>query len=302
LRIRLATRGSRLAIVQTEEVEGMLRALGHTTEKVVVKSHGDVDRTTPLYRMGVKGIFEAEVDRAVLEGEADIAVHSLKDVPYELPSGLILAAVPKRGPAYDAILPRPLYLLSAGSRVGTGSIRRMFTVKALRGDLEVVNVRGNVDTRIKKLGEGQFDALITAEVALKRLGVDGWFRLNPRFFVPSPGQGALAVTCRVDAPKELVEALRKIDHAPSRVEVSAEREIASAIGGGCSAPVGVYVRHASPSKLVARVSLAKASGGLLRLKVYGSSRSIVRSMLRTFEGAGGFEEARRWRERSVLAP
>lgn len=301
MHIRLATRGSRLALIQTGEVEALLRRLGHTTELVVVESHGDVDKTTPLYRMGVKGIFEKEVDRAVLEGAADVAVHSLKDVPYELPEGLVLAAVPRRGPAYDAILPRPLHLLPPGSRVGTGSIRRMYTVKALRGDLVVEGVRGNIDTRVRKLLGGGFDALIVAGIGLKRLGVGGWFRLNTDFFVPSPGQGALGVTCRSDAPTELFEALGRINHERSRVEVSVEREIASRIGGGCASPLGVYARHVSPGSLEVKVSLARRSGGLLRLKVRGGVGGIVKRVLRRFGEAGGFEEVARWRQREVSA-
>lgn len=299
MRVRVATRGSRLALAQTAEVEGMLRRLGHTTELVVVESHGDIDRVTPLYRMGVKGIFEKEVDRAVLEGEADIAVHSLKDVPYELPAGLVLGAVPKRGPAYDAMLPVPLHALRPGSKVGTGSIRRMFTVRALRDDVVVEGVRGNVDTRIRKMREGLFDALIVAEVALRRLGVDGWSRLNPDFFVPSPGQGALGVTCRADASGELLGALRRIEHAPSRLEVTVEREVARRIGGGCSSPLGVYARHVSSGTLEVRLALARRSGGILRLRLRGSGRNIVERVLRRFGEAGGFEEVARWRGREV---
>lgn len=299
MHVRLATRGSRLALVQTGEVEEALRRLGHTTELVVVESHGDRDRSTPLYRMGVKGIFEKEVDRAVLEGRADIAVHSLKDVPYELPRNLVLGAVPRRGPPWDVIIPRPLHLLPSGARVGTGSVRRMFTLRALREDLLVVGVRGNVDTRVRKLLEGGFDALVTAEVALKRLGVSGYFRLNPRFFVPSPGQGALGVTCRADAPEELLEALRRIDHENSRVEVSVEREVAKRIGGGCASPLGVYARHVSRGRLEVWVSLVKRSGGILRVRVQGGRDGIVERVLERFGEAGGFEEVAEWRRREV---
>jgi len=299
LLIRVATRGSRLALIQTAEVEDKLRRLGYNTRRVVVESHGDLDRTTPLYRMSVRGIFEKEVDRAVLEGEADVAVHSLKDVPYELPDGLILGAVPKRGAPFDAVTPHPLYLIPPGSRVATGSVRRMFTVKALRPDLEVVGVRGNVDTRLAKLGRGEFDALITAEVALRRLGAQGWFRLNPNFFVPSPGQGALGVTCRVDPPKEIVGALRRINHARSRVEVDVEREIASRVGGGCASPLGVYARHLSVGTLEVKLSLVKSSGQLLRVSVRGSPRRVVDAAVEAFEGRGGGLEVEYWRRRTA---
>jgi len=299
LLIRVATRGSRLAVIQASEVEDRLRRLGYSTRRVVVESHGDLDRTTPLYKMSVRGIFEKEVDRAVLEGEADIAVHSLKDVPYELPDGLILGSVPKRGAPFDAVTPHPLYLIPPSSRVGTGSIRRMFTLKALRPDLEVEGVRGNIDTRLAKLGRGEFDALITAEVALRRLGVGGWFRLNPSFFVPSPGQGALGVTCRADPPQELAKALRRIDHTRSRVEVEVEREIASKLEGGCTSPLGVYARHLSAGILEVKLSLVKSSGQLLRVSVRGSPQRVVAASTKAFELRGGRLEVGYWRSQTT---
>jgi hydroxymethylbilane synthase len=299
LLIRVATRGSRLALIQTAEVEDKLRRLGYTTRRVVVESHGDLDRITPLYRMSVRGIFEKEVDRAVLEGEADIAVHSLKDVPYELPEGLILGAVPKRGAPFDAVTPHPLYLIPAGSRVGTGSIRRMFTLKALRPDLEVVSVRGNIDTRLTKLMRSDFDALITAEVALRRLGVRGWFRLNPNFFVPSPGQGALGVTCRAEPPEEVARALRRINHTRSRVAIEIEREIASKLGGGCTSPLGVYARHISAGTLEVRLSLVKSSGQLLRVSVRGSPQRVVDTAAEAFELRGGRLEVEYWKSHTA---
>ncbi|MEM0271775.1 MAG: hydroxymethylbilane synthase [Thermoprotei archaeon] len=298
--IRIATRGSRLALIQTAEVEERLRRLGYTTERVVVESHGDMDRVTPLYRMGVRGIFEKEVDRVVLEGEADIAVHSLKDVPYELPTGIILGAVPKRGAPFDALTPHPLYRIPPGSKVGTGSVRRMLTLRALRPDLKVEAIRGNVDTRLTKLLRGDFDALITAEVALRRLGVSGWFRLNPNFFVPSPGQGALGVTCRANPAGGVAEALRRLEHVGSRVEVEVERSIALRLGGGCTSPLGVYARHISASRLEVRISLVRSSGGLLRVKVRGDSKRIVDAAVRAFEAKGGILEVERWKSSPTL--
>jgi hydroxymethylbilane synthase len=296
--IRMATRGSRLALIQASEVDAKLRALGYTTRQVVVESHGDRDRSTPLYRMSVRGIFEKEVDRAVLEGEADIAVHSLKDVPYELPPGLVLAAVPRRGPAYDAVVPMRLHFLPSGSKVATGSIRRMLTVKALRPDLLVEGVRGNVDTRLSKLVAGGFDALITAEVALRRLGWAKWFRLNPNVFVPSPGQGALGVTCRSDRP-DILGALRRINSGRSSLEVGVEREVARRIGGGCTSPLGVYAKHVSKNTLEVRVGLVKPSGGLLRFKVRGGPHNIVGRTLREFKELGGPDYVDHWRKQEA---
>jgi hydroxymethylbilane synthase len=243
--IRVATRASALARTQSGLVADAVRA--HSGREVVlveVTTHGDADRTTPLASFGGVGVFVGAVRDAVLRGDADLAVHSLKDLPTGDADGLRIAAIPPREDPRDVLVARDgltVQTLPAGATVGTGSPRRVAQLLALRPDLDVVAVRGNVDTRVGKVADGTLDAVVLAHAGLARLGrLDAVSQvLEPDLMLPAPGQGALAVECRdVEDDVALLDALRALDDDATRVAVTAERSLLAALEAGCSAPVG----------------------------------------------------------------
>jgi hydroxymethylbilane synthase len=240
--ITIGTRGSRLALAQTEEVKKLLEEHhpGLEVAVKVIRTRGDRGVK------GGKGLFVKELEEALLAGEIDLAIHSAKDLPVDLPAGLILGAVPKRLDPLDALISRgglKLEKLPRGARVGTGSPRRRALLLHLRPDLEVVDLRGNLDTRLKKLGRGDCDAIVVALCGLMRLGWQGLVTqiLEPEVFLPAVGQGALAIEIRDDDEgiRQLVEPL---NHAPSWAEVMAERSFLRAMGGGCRLPIAALGR------------------------------------------------------------
>lgn len=242
--LRLGTRGSALARTQSEQVRAALESLGHLrVELEIIRTSGDLHRNRPLPEIGGKGLFTRELDRALLDGAIDLAVHSLKDLPTETPDGLVLAAVPLREDPRDVLIGREgqgsaLAALAPGSVVGTSSLRRKALTLAFRSDLEVRPIRGNLDTRIRKVEEGDFDAIVVAAAGVLRLGmkerVGEW--LERTAWLPAPGQGALAVVAREDdAPVRA--ALETLDDAASRAAVVAERSLLRALGGGCQMPI-----------------------------------------------------------------
>ena len=246
--LRIATRGSRLALCQSEEVAAELRRAHPeiVIELVPVETEGDRDRQTPLSVLGGRGVFVKAVEAALLRGRADLAVHSLKDLPTEDAAGLTVAAVPRRADPRDALVApggRTLRELPAGSRVGTSSRRRAALLRAIRPDLRAVEIRGNVDTRIDKVRHGEAEAALLAVAGLARLGRAGEAGqiFEALDFLPSPGQGALAVQCRADDART-VELLSHLDHPASRLATTAERSLLAALGSGCSLPVGAYGR------------------------------------------------------------
>lgn len=256
--IRIATRRSKLALAQSQWVKSCLEALepGLTVELREYVTRGDQVQNVPLSEIGGKGLFTKEIEEALLNGEADLAVHSLKDLPSQLPAGLILAAVPLREDARDVlVLPagataaeseasaRCLEWLTPGARVGSGSLRRMSQILKERPDLRVENVRGNVDTRLRKLDAGEYDALILAAAGLRRLGLAHRISaaLPAEISTPAPGQGALGLEARADDERTLA-LLAKLNHAESATCVAAERALMDAVGGGCSVPLGAYAR------------------------------------------------------------
>lgn len=240
----VATRRSRLALRQTELVVRALRAHYPDLEPEVreVRTEGDRRASDPLSRIGGRGVFVKELEAALLGGEADLAVHSLKDVPAELAPGLTLAAIPERGDPRDALVSRDgagLAALPPGARVGTGSARRAVQLRALRPDLEPVDIRGNVDTRLRKVDEGQFDAVVLAAAGLERLGLlDRAAELfPPDVMLPAVGQGALAIEARAD-DAEILALLPAVDHRETRLACQAERAFLRRLGGGCRLPFG----------------------------------------------------------------
>lgn len=281
-RIRIGTRGSALALWQAEHVRGRLAALGHQVELRVITTTGDRLLDRRLDSVGGKGAFLKEIEEAMLAGEVDLAVHSLKDVPTGLPPGLSLGAFLERADPRDALLTsgRRLAELTAGATVGTTSLRRQALLREVRPDLVPADLRGNVDTRIRRLREGRFDAIVLAMAGLARLGRDHEVTeaLDPRQFVPAPGQGTIALECR-DDDHAVRDAVAPLDDAATARAVTAERAFLAALGGGCNVPLGAHAREAGGHlELVAFVA-APAGPGILRGERSGSDpRALGRSL------------------------
>jgi len=237
--LRAATRGSPLALWQTDHVAALLGALNVEVEPVIVETTGDRNPEASLTSIGGQGVFVKEVQAAVLGGRADIAVHSAKDLPSVAADGLVIGAVPERGDPRDALVGGTLRAIPSGGRVATGSVRRRAQLANLRPDLTFADLRGNIDTRLEKAAG--FDAIVVAAAALWRLGLADRIaeELDPSTFVPQVGQGALAVECRSDDAATL-SWLAQIEDGPSRVAVDAERAFLAELGGGCTLPAGAY--------------------------------------------------------------
>ena len=233
----IGSRGSALALWQSRWVAGELEKLGHTTRIEIIKTTGDKITDVALSKVGTKGLFTKELEEALLDRRIDLAVHSLKDMPTELPQGLTLAATPVREDPRDAIVGHPLRYLLPGAKVGTSSLRRMAQLKVLRPDLIIESIRGNVDTRLRKLDEGQFDAILLAAAGLNRLGLADRIseHLPIELMCPAVGQGALAVETRDERTPVQV-----LDHAPTRHAITAERAVLNGLGGGCQVPIGAH--------------------------------------------------------------
>ncbi len=275
--IRIGTRGSQLALWQSHHVAERLRLLGHTVEVQVIRTTGDRMQqpgfVAPPEADGVsldrKGIFIKEIEEALAVGQIDLAVHSLKDLPTTIDRRFTLAAIPERADPRDAFVCEPfwgLHTLPAGSRVGTTSPRRKAQILALRPDLAFVEVRGNIDTRLRRLDEGRCDALVLAAAGLDRLGRTEHVhqRFDPEELCPAPGQGALALETRSpehpldsdDGGRDpaILDAVRALDHAGSRYAVTAERAALDALGGGCLLPIGALCEiQASHATLLVQV-------------------------------------------------
>ena len=261
--LRAATRGSPLARRQTSIVAGLLAGAGGVAaEPVVVSTTGDRRASTPIHAMGGKGVFVKEVQAAVLDGRADIAVHSAKDLPSSTPEGLVLAAVPWRGDPRDALVGCRLAELPVGATVATGAVRRRAQLAWTRPDLTFVELRGNIAARLDKAAA--FDAIVMAAVALQRLGLepDVLDVLEPDVFVPQVGQGAIALECRAD-DRAVLEALLAIEHEPTRRAVDAERAFLSELGGDCSLPAGAHAAGSPGGDLELTGLLASLDGGVL---------------------------------------
>jgi len=273
MRLRLATRGSALARWQAEWTAQRLGQLGHECELVIVSTSGDrfqgpIDASTP------QGLFTREIQAAVLAGEADAAVHSLKDLPTRSAEGLVLAAVPPRAATADALVSRRFASIDAlppGAIVGTGSVRRRAQLLAYRPDFAVADLRGNVDTRLRKLDEGRYDAIILATAGLERLGLSDRIvqRLPARIMMPAPGQGALGIEARAD-DQAVLTVLAALDDFATRAATTAERTMLAAIGGGCLAPVAALAETDGIGlRLVAQV-LSPDGSRVIRAEVAGS--------------------------------
>lgn len=244
----IATRGSALAMWQAEHVRDCLKDIDPSLNISfnVIKTKGDVFLDAPLAQVGGKGLFVKEIEQALLEGRADLAVHSIKDVPMELPGGLIIGCVPKRESPADCYLSHKypdLHRLPEGASVGTSSLRRQAQLLAMRPDLKITQMRGNVDSRLKKLAGGDCDAIVLAEAGLFRLDLHAPYMqpLDPAVFVPAVGQGALGIECAEDN-YQLLTLLAYLEDREARVCVQAERAMLRALDGGCQVPIGAHAR------------------------------------------------------------
>jgi hydroxymethylbilane synthase len=253
--LTIGSRGSKLALWQAEWVRERLAELGQPARIEIIKTTGDKITGVPLAQVGTKGLFTKEIEEALLAGTIDLAVHSLKDLPTELPAGLRLAAVPPREDARDALVGRRLAELPPGARVGTSSLRRVAQLLAARPDLVIEPARGNLDTRLRKLSEGRYDALVLAAAGLTRLGWQDRIAeyLPVETMCPAVGQGALAIETREEG--EAAAVCAQLDDAATRAAVSAERALLEALGGGCQVPIGAHATIADEElRLVAIVA------------------------------------------------
>jgi hydroxymethylbilane synthase len=259
VRLRAATRGSALARRQTEIVADMLDV---DVEPVIVSTAGDRDQDVPIHERGGQGVFVKEVQAAVLDGRADVAVHSAKDLPSITPDGLVIAAVPERGDVRDALVGGTLEGLAVAAMVATGSVRRRAQLSWLRPDLTFTGLRGNIDTRLAKAAD--VDAIVVAAAALDRVGRSDVIAelLDVDLVLPQVGQGALAIECRAD-DLETCRVVERIEHAPSRRAVDSERAYLAAIGGGCDLPVGAYATEQRDGSLLLRAVMASLDGRIL---------------------------------------
>lgn len=243
----IGSRGSQLALWQARYVAAQLDDLGVKTRIEVIKTTGDKITDVALARVGevsgLKGVFTKEIEEALLDGSIDLAVHSLKDLPTELPDGLTIGIVPEREDPRDALVGKTLEELKPGDRVGTGSLRRAAQIRRLKPGVETLEIRGNVETRLRKLDEGQYDAIILACAGLRRLGLqdDIAEALDPELMAPAIGQGALGIEVRIGDGVTL-EAVSPLNHTATHLAVEAERALLDAFGGGCQVPLGGYAR------------------------------------------------------------
>jgi hydroxymethylbilane synthase len=263
--LRIGTRGSRLALWQVNFIADRLRSLPDTppVELVIIQTAGDQVRDVPLSQIGGDGVFTKEIQRALLDRSVDLAVHSLKDLPTTHVEGLVLAAVPERGPAGDVFVSRRhrrFADLPPGAVVATSSLRRRAQVLRRRPDLHLVNIRGNVETRLRKLADQDLDALILAEAGLERLGLGKAVTeiLDPAWMLPAVGQGALGLECRTDDAATLA-LVRHVNHPPTWHAVQAERALLRALGGGCQVPIGAAT-SVSASGLTLRGAVINPDG------------------------------------------
>jgi hydroxymethylbilane synthase len=244
----LGSRGSALALAQTSWVKDQIlrRFPDIGLEIKIIRTSADKDSTASIRSGGAVGVFVKELEQALLEGEIDLAVHSMKDLPTQIPRGLRIAAVPEREDVRDVLITASggdLSRLPEGSRIGTGSVRRQAQILALRPGLKILDIRGNIDTRLRKLQEGLYDAIVLACAGMNRLGLQNRIssRLSLREMLPAPGQGAIAIESRND-DRRIEPIAAALNHPATSIAVAAERTFLERMGGGCNVPVAVYAR------------------------------------------------------------
>lgn len=302
-KLRVGTRGSRLALVQTEIALCALQKIYPSAQFDVttISTKGDTDKR-PLFTMDEKGIFEKEVNEAVKAGQVDFAVHSLKDIPSDLSAELTVASIPKRASPNDVLVDdrqQKLKELASGSTIGTSSLRRAIQILKIKPDLKVKPIRGNVETRVKKVINGEYDAIVLAEAGLTRLGMKDVIveRFGVREFVPAPCQGAIATMCRAD-DDAMIDMLKQIEDRRSRSEVIAERALIKKLEGGCRFPIGA-VAVTNDDRLTLYASVFSADGSQnIKIKSTGKLNSPEKLGIKvadTLLKKGAMELAEGWR-------
>lgn len=288
--LRIGTRRSKLALAQAQEVATELAARDVDSELVPMTTSGDRGGDPYSDPAGVKGLFVTEIERALRDGEIDLAVHSAKDLPARDDDDLAIAAVPERLSPLDVLVTRHGEL-GAGSRVGTSSVRRQTQVFRWRPDVLVKDVRGNVDTRLRKLAEGEVDALILAAAGLLRLGVvpEHAQPMSISEMVPAPGQGCLAVQARSD-DEATIPAVSPLDHAPSRDALTAERALMRALGGGCALPLGAFAERRGDGMWMVAIVLTPDGGRYARAEAAATTPEEVAELVRLDLAASGADE------------
>ena len=299
----IGTRGSKLSLAQTNWVISELQKENKDSEFEIktITTKGDTD-SRALFTIDQKGIFEKEIDRAVAEKEVDFAVHSLKDVPSDISESLTIACIPRRESANDVLITKEGYNLKtipSGAVIGTSSLRRAVQVSRIRHDVVVKPVRGNIETRINKVTDGKFDAIILAEAGISRLGLDVKHSvLSTKDFPPSPGQGALAIVCRADDEKT-ISMLKKIEDPKSRTEIEAERALSEYVESGCRFPVGALATTNS-NILKLTVSAYSVDGKkaitLEKTGDIGKPKDLGKNIGEELQKTGIAEIASNWRE------
>jgi hydroxymethylbilane synthase len=262
--LTIGSRGSALALWQANYVAAKIRELNIETRVEIIKTMGDRLPSASLAKAGGKGLFTKEIEEALLSGGIDVAVHSLKDLPTEPVPGLMIAAIPEREDPRDALAGHTLESLPRAARVGTSSPRRIAQLLNLRDDIEIAPIRGNVDTRLRKLKDGEYDAIVVAAAGLRRLGLEGAITqvFAPDEICCAPGQGALAIQTRDSSAER--DVCRHLNHGESEIAVASERAVLAALGGGCQLPIGAF---------------AKVNGGRLQLTAVVASpdgKSLIR--------------------------
>jgi hydroxymethylbilane synthase len=270
--LTIGSRGSQLALWQAHYVAGQLTEAGFETKIEIIKTTGDQLQTASLTQTGGKGLFTKEIEEALLAGQIDLAVHSLKDLPTDSPAGLTIAAVPQRANPFDAIVGERLADLERGAIVGTSSPRRAAQLRLLRPDLRIRPIRGNVDTRLKKCHAGDFDAILLAAAGLERLGWGDEIAeiFGPEQICPAPGQGALGIQTRDQG--EALNICRLLNHASSNLAVTAERAVLAGLGGGCQLPVGAFAEIDAGTLLISAVVIAPDRPLSIRSQTSGKAK------------------------------
>jgi len=291
--LTIGSRGSQLALWQARWIKARLEERGEACRIEIIRTTGDKITDVPLAQVGSKGLFTKEIEEALLRGDVDLAVHSMKDLPTELPEGLTIAAVPAREDPRDALIGKKLSELAAGSKVGTSSLRRAAQLRALRPDLRVESLRGNLDTRLRKLDEGRYDAIVLAAAGLKRMGWENRIAevLSTDYMCPAVGQGALAIETRA-GHGDAERICRALDHAETRLAVAAERALLAALGGGCQVPIGAYAQVDGDEVRLTAVVCTPDGDRLLRRNATGATldpESLGNRLAQELLGAGADE-------------
>jgi len=302
----VATRGSKLALIQTEILAQKLRKLDPSLkcDIIKIKSSGDINKNKLLFSVNEKGVFEKEVDRAVLEGEADFAVHSIKDIPTELDEELVIASILRREKPNDVLIGKSnqrLEELEPNSHVGTSSLRRAVQIKRKNPNVTVIPIRGNVENRIKKCINGSFDALVLAEAGIRRLDMINLIvqRFDCLDFLPAPGQGAIGIVCRRDN-KKILNMLLKMEDKATRYAIDAERSLIHYLNAGCRFPVGaIALPNLRTNRIILHASVFSADGSrsinLEKSDLITNSSQVGRDLANDLLSSGAADFADEWR-------